>query len=281
MNPSNSSSVSSSGNPPDASLRSDGLTELSGIEANRLHQVLTEDVCRRLGIFVLPADFRLSVVIPVFNEVNTVLQVIERVRRTALPLEIILVDDGSIDGTRDKLAAVPASEDLKIILHDHNRGKGAALRTGFQHATGQAVVVQDADLEYDPDDFRFLIQPIVEGEADVVYGTRYGHHDRQVPPLWHVWVNRLITRLTNLRTGLYLSDVETCYKVMRRELIAELAPTLKENRFGIEIELTIKLARKRARFYERPIRYHRRSYHEGKKIGWRDGVRALFCMIRY
>ncbi len=197
MNPSNSSSVSSSGNPPDASLRSDGLTELSGIEANRLHQVLTEDVCRRLGIFVLPADFRLSVVIPVFNEVNTVLQVIERVRRTALPLEIILVDDGSIDGTRDKLAAVPASEDLKIILHDHNRGKGAALRTGFQHATGQAVVVQDADLEYDPDDFRFLIQPIVEGEADVVYGTRYGHHDRQVPPLWHVWVNRLITHATD------------------------------------------------------------------------------------
>lgn len=257
------------------------LAPLTEPESFRLHQVLTDDVCRRLGIYTIPADFKLSVVIPVFNEVNTVVQVIERVRRTALPLEIILVDDGSVDGTRDILAGLPSADDIRIILHDHNRGKGAALRTGFQHATGQAVVVQDADLEYDPDDFRFLIQPIISGEADVVYGTRYGHHDRQVPPLWHVWVNRLITRLTNLRTGLYLSDVETCYKVMRRELIAELAPGLQENRFGIEIELTVKLARKRARFYERPIRYHRRSYHEGKKIGWRDGVRALYCMIRY
>ena len=254
---------------------------LGAIEAKRLHQVLTDDVCRRLGIFVLPEGFRLSVVIPVFNEVNTVIEVIERVRRTELPLEIVLVDDGSLDGTREKLAALPLSNDLKIILHDHNRGKGAALRTGFQHATGSAVVVQDADLEYDPDDFRFLIQPIIEGEADVVYGTRYGHHDRQVAPLWHVFVNRWITRLTNLRTGLYLSDVETCYKVVRRDLIAELAPGLRENRFGIEIELTLKLARKRVRFYERPIRYHRRSYHEGKKIGWRDGVRELYCMLRY
>ncbi|MGN6134195.1 MAG: glycosyltransferase family 2 protein [Aureliella sp.] len=258
-----------------------GLSPLSALQTNRLHQVLTDDVCRRLGIFVLPEGFRLSVVIPVFNEVNTVLQVIQRVRRTGLPLEIVLVDDGSQDGTREKLASLPPSDDLRIILHDQNRGKGAALRTGFQHATGDAVVVQDADLEYDPDDFRFLIQPIVEGEADVVYGTRYGHHDRQVAPLWHVFVNRWITRLTNLRTGLYLSDVETCYKVIRRELIAELAPGLRENRFGIEIELTVKLARKRVRFYERPIRYHRRSYHEGKKIGWRDGVRALYCMLRY
>lgn len=272
------------GAPGDAGRAESGpgaMRTLTGIESNRLQKMLTDDVCRRLGIFALPAGFRLSVVIPVFNEVNTVVQVIERVRRTALPLEIILVDDGSRDGTRDKLSAMPTSEDLKIILHDRNRGKGAALRTGFQHATGDAVVVQDADLEYDPDDFRFLIQPIIEGEADVVYGTRYGHHDRQVPPLWHVTVNRWITSLTNLRTGLYLSDVETCYKVIRRELIAELAPDLRENRFGIEIELTVKLARKRARFYERPIRYYRRSYHEGKKIGWRDGVRALYCMLRY
>ena len=147
--------------------------------------------------------------------------------RTGLPLEIIVVDDGSRDGTREKLAALPAAEDLRIVLHDTNRGKGAALRTGFELATGTAIVVQDADLEYDPDDFRFLIQPIIEGQADVVYGTRYGHHDRPVPPLWHVYVNRLITRLANLRTGLYLSDVETCYKVVRRELLQELAPGLK------------------------------------------------------
>jgi glycosyltransferase involved in cell wall biosynthesis len=265
----------------DTPNNSESHLHLDPLQTNRLGQVLTDDVCRRLGIFTLPPDFRLTVVIPVFNEVNTVIDVIERVRRTALPLEIILVDDGSRDGTRDKLAALPQADDLRIILHDVNRGKGAALRTGFQHATGTAVVVQDADLEYDPDDFRFLVQPIVEGEADVVYGTRYGHHDRQVPPLWHVFVNRWITRLSNLRTGLYLSDVETCYKVMRRELIQKIAPDLKENRFGIEIELTIKLAKLRARFYERPIRYHRRGFHEGKKIGWRDGVRALYCMLRY
>lgn len=261
--------------------QSEAKLQLSNLQAKRLDQVLTDDVCRRLGIFTLPPDFRLSVIIPVFNEVNTVLDVVARVRRTALPLEIILVDDGSRDGTREKLAELAPQSDLKVILHEKNRGKGAALRTGFAHATGTAVVVQDADLEYDPDDFRFLIQPIIEGEADVVYGTRYGHHDRQVPPLWHVIVNRWITRLANLRTGLYLSDVETCYKVMRRELIQELAPGLQENRFGIEIELTIKLARRRARFYERPIRYDRRGFDEGKKIGWRDGVRALYCMLRY
>ncbi|GAB5402581.1 MAG: glycosyltransferase family 2 protein [Aureliella sp.] len=259
---------------------SDGL-HLNHVQSSRLGQVLTDDVCRRLGIFAIPDGFRLSVVIPVFNEVNTVLDVVERVRRTELPMEIILVDDGSEDGTREKLETLKTADDIRVILHEKNRGKGAALRTGFEHATGDAVVVQDADLEYDPDDFRFLIQPIVEGTADVVYGTRYGHHDRQVPPLWHVFVNRWISRLCNLRTGLYLSDVETCYKVIRRELIQELAPGLRENRFGIEIEMTIKLARKKVRFYERPIRYDRRGFDEGKKIGWRDGVRALYCMLRY
>ncbi|GIX00583.1 MAG: dolichyl-phosphate hexose synthase [Pirellulaceae bacterium] len=259
---------------PPATDRPQPLHELMGM-------ALTDDVRRRLGIYALPSDFRLSVIIPVFNEVSTVVRVIERVRRTQLPLEIILVDDGSRDGTREKLESLPRADDLHVIYHEQNRGKGAALRTGFAHASGTAVVVQDADLEYDPDDFRFLIQPIVEGHADVVYGTRYGHHDRPVPPLWHVLVNRWITRLANLRTGLYLSDVETCYKVMRRELIQRIAPTLRENRFGIEIELTIKLARCGARFYERPIRYDRRGFDEGKKIGWRDGVRAMYCLLRY
>lgn len=255
--------------------------QLNDQQANRLDQVLTDDVCRRLGIFTIPDGFRLSVIIPVFNEVNTVLDVVRRVQDTELPLEIILVDDGSQDGTRDKLASLDTNDDLRVILHETNQGKGAALRTGFEHATGDAVVVQDADLEYDPDDFRFLIQPIIEGNADVVYGTRYGHHDRQVPPLWHVFVNRWISRLCNLRTGLYLSDVETCYKVIRRDLIQKLAPGLRENRFGIEIELTVKLARMKVRFYERPIRYDRRGFDEGKKIGWRDGVRALYCMLIY
>ncbi len=264
-----------------SSSESEAEFHRSHLQSKLLDEVLTADVCRRLGIFAIPADFRLSVIIPVFNEVNTVVDVIERVRRTGLPLEIILVDDGSSDGTREKLAELPAADDLRIVLHHKNCGKGAALRTGFELARGTAIVVQDADLEYDPDDFRFLIQPIIEGQADVVYGTRYGHHDRPVPPLWHVFVNRLITRLTNLRTGLYLSDVETCYKVVRRELLQELSPGLKENRFGIEIELTVKLARRQARFYERPIRYDRRGFDEGKKIGWRDGVRALYCMLRY
>ena len=264
-----------------SSSESDENLQLSSLQAELLNPVLTADVCRRLGIFAIPSDFKLTVVIPVYNEVNTDIAVIERVRQTMLPLEIIVVDDGSQDGTREKLATLAPADDLRIILHTENCGKGAALRTGFELSTGTAIVVQDADLEYDPDDFRFLIQPIIEGQADVVYGTRYGHHDRPVPPLWHVIVNRWITRLCNVRTGLYLSDVETCYKVVRRELLQELSPSLKENRFGIEIELTVKLARMRARFYERPIRYDRRGFDEGKKIGWRDGVRALYCMLRY
>ncbi|MBX3420336.1 MAG: glycosyltransferase family 2 protein [Pirellulaceae bacterium] len=232
-------------------------------------------------MFAIPADFKLSVIVPVFNEVNTILQIIQRLRETQLPLEIIVVDDGSQDGTRDCLQRLPPSDDLRIILHQRNQGKGAALRTGFGIATGTAVIVQDADLEYDPEDFRFLIQPMIEDRADVVYGTRFGHHDRPVSPLWHSLANRWITQLSNLRTGLHLSDVETCYKLIRRELIQELAPDLRENRFGIEIELTVKLARRRARFYERPIRYWRRGFHEGKKIGWRDAVRAIYCMLRY
>lgn len=255
--------------------------QLNQLQASRLDLVLTEDVCRRLGIFAIPNDFRLSVVIPVYNEVNTVIQVIERVRATKLPVEIIVIDDGSVDGTREKLAAIPAADDLRILLHEKNKGKGAALRTGFTHATGTAIVVQDADLEYDPEDFRILIQPIIEDHADVVYGTRFGHHDRPVSPLWHALANRWITRMTNVRTGCHFSDVETCYKVIRRELLQSLAPDLRENRFGIEIELTIKLAKRRARFYERPIRYWRRGFDEGKKIGWKDAVRAFYCMIRY
>jgi glycosyltransferase involved in cell wall biosynthesis len=255
--------------------------ELDSAQADRLKQLLTEDVCRRLGVFSIPPEFKLSVIIPVYNEAQTILEVIQRVRTTGLPLEIIVVDDGSQDGTRQQLASLPPAEDLRIVLHDRNQGKGAALRTGFLQASGTAVVVQDADLEYDPEDYRILIQPIIDDHADVVYGTRFGHRDRPVSPLWHTLGNRWITRLTNLRTGLHLSDVETCYKVIRREWIQKLAPQLRENRFGIEIELTIKLADARARFYERPIRYWRRSYSQGKKIGLRDAFRAVYCMLRY
>jgi|688.fasta_scaffold03686_15 glycosyltransferase involved in cell wall biosynthesis len=242
---------------------------------------LGEDTARRLGIFQLPENFFLSVVIPVYNEVNTIESVVERVRSSGLPIEIILVDDGSRDGSREKLKQFEAMPKTKVIFHEKNRGKGAAIKTGFSQATGDIVVIQDADMEYDPQDFRYLIQPIIEGEADVVYGTRYGHQDRPVAPLWHYAVNRIISILTSIKTGLYFSDVETCYKLFPRKLIQELVPKLRENRFGIEIEVTIRLARQKIRFYERHIRYHRRSWDQGKKIGWKDGVRALWCILRY
>ncbi|QDV70919.1 Undecaprenyl-phosphate mannosyltransferase [Rosistilla carotiformis] len=238
-------------------------------------------VCRRMGIFPLPEGFLLSVVVPVYNEATTVERAITRLRSTGLPLQIILVNDGSTDGSHEVLDALPASADLTVIHHPANAGKGAAVRTGFVAAQGDCVVVQDADLEYDPNDFRWLLQPLVADEADVVYGTRYGHCDRQVSPWWHQAVNGLITGLCNLAIGLRLSDVETCYKMVRRDIIQELVLDLKENRFGIEIELTAKLAQRKLRFTERPIRYQHRWYDEGKKIGWKDGVSALWCIVRY
>lgn len=244
--------------------------------------LLGDDLCRRLGIFRLPDDFRLSVVIPCYNEVHTIEQVIERVRTADLPTEIIVVDDGSRDGTRDILDRMRDRPDLKIVFHEKNQGKGAALRTGFLEATGTVVVVQDADLEYDPHEFRWLVQPIVENKADVVFGTRFGHNDRPVSPLWHLAVNQFITRMSNLKTGLRLTDVETCYKMFRRELIQEIAPGLRERGFGIEIEMAHKMAKKRrVRFYERPVSYARRTYAEGKKIGAKDGFWALWCILRY
>jgi len=247
-----------------------------------LERLIGQDVCWRLGIYHLPADFLLSVVIPVYNEARTVEKVIERVRATQLPLEIILVDDGSTDGTRDVLEAIRSAEDLKIVFHERNQGKGAALRTGFLEATGDVVVIQDADMEYDPQDFRFLLQPILSNVADVVYGSRFSGPDRAVSPLWHLTANKVITALFNLFHGHRFTDVETCYKLFRRELIQRIAPTLREKRFGIELELTAKLLQgPEVRFFERPISYSRRSYAEGKKIGWRDGLWALWCIIRY
>ncbi|MEX2173168.1 MAG: glycosyltransferase family 2 protein [Pirellulaceae bacterium] len=252
-----------------------------------LERILGTALCRKLGIYVVPEDFKLSVVIPVFNELRTLERVIDRVRATRLPLEIVIVDDGSRDGTRDLLAgwrdaSDPRHADLKIIFHEHNLGKGGAVRTGFQHCTGNVVVIQDADLEYDPQDLRSLLQPIVEGQADVVYGSRFSHVDGQVHHYWHRWGNQLITRLSNWKSGRTLTDVETCYKVIRRELIEQIAPGLRERGFGIELELTFKLARlPNVRFYERPISYYGRSYSEGKKITWRDGLWALWCICRY
>ena len=250
--------------------------------ARLARRLLGADACRRLAIYPLPPEFLLSVVIPVFNESATIQRVIARVRDTGLPVEIILVDDGSMDGTRVLLAQLSSDDDCQVILHSANRGKGAAVRTGLAAATGDVVVIQDADTEYDPSDFRWLLQPIIEDEADVVYGSRFTNHACPVAPLWHRAANKLITVCASYASGYRFSDVETCYKMFRRALVQEIVPTLRERRFGIEIELTFKLlGQPGARFHERPIRYQRRSYEEGKKIGWRDGIAALWCIFRY
>jgi glycosyltransferase involved in cell wall biosynthesis len=235
-----------------------------------------------LGIYPIPPDLRLSVVIPVFNEKDTIGEIVGRVRNVPIPKEIILVDDGSTDGTREQLAGMEGEPDLRILYHPRNRGKGAALRTAFTQATGDIVIVQDADLEYDPAQYAQLIQPIVEGVADVVYGSRFqaeGPH--RVLYFWHYVANRFLTTLSNVFTDLNLTDMETCYKVFRREVIQAIAPTLKESRFGIEPELTAKVARRKYRVYEIGISYFGRTYREGKKIGLRDAMKALWCIVRY
>ena len=252
-----------------------------------IERTLGNNVCRQLGIYRVPDDLRLSVVIPVFNEATTIERVVARVRDAEPNAQIVVVDDGSSDGTGEVLERIQQQHaesqgKLTVVRHEVNRGKGAALRTGFAHVTGDVVVVQDADMEYDPREFRLLLQPIVEGTADVVYGSRFAHGQPPTSPWWHRAANGLITRLSNVRTGLRFSDVETCYKVFRRELIDRLVGDLREDRFGIELEITAKLARmKDVRFCERPISYAHRSYAEGKKIGWRDGISALRCILRY
>lgn len=228
-------------------------------------------------------SFCLSVVIPVFNEVRTLATVIERVRAAGFPCEIIVVDDCSTDGTRELLANYAGDADVRQILHEKNLGKGAALKNGFLQATGDIVLVQDADLEYDPVDFAALIEPILQNSADVVYGSRFCPgaglaQDRS----WHTRANRWVTTASNFFTGLKITDMETCYKVFRREVIAATAPTLQEPRFGIEPELTAKIARlPNVRIVEVPVRYSPRSYAEGKKIRLRDGLRAIWCCFKY
>ena len=246
-----------------------------------MREELGRDACRKLGVFELPDSFVLSVVVPVFNESGTVAEVVQRLRETGIPMQIILIDDGSKDGTLQAMNSLADSHDVIVIAHENNRGKGAAIRSGFARATGDIVVIQDADQEYDPSDFRYLLQPLILGEADVAYGTRYGHYDRQLSPWWHQAVNGFLSLLASVAIGIRLSDVETCYKMMPREHLQQILPQLQENRFGIEIELTARLARLGVRFTERPIRYRHRWYDEGKKIGWVDGLRALWCIFKY
>ena len=233
-------------------------------------------------LFSPSKQLRISVVMPVYNERATVSEMVRRIRAVPIDKEIILVDDASTDGTRDLLKLIGPTDDLRIVMHDKNRGKGAAVRTGFAHTTGDIVIIQDADLEYDPCQYGKLIQPIVDGVADVVYGSRFlldGSH--RVLRFRHCLGNRMLTMLSNFFTNLNFTDMETCYKVFRRDVIEAVAPKLRENRFGIDPELTAKIARRKYRVYEVGISYFGRTYEEGKKIGLRASCRVFWAILRY
>ncbi|HVZ63909.1 MAG TPA: glycosyltransferase family 2 protein [Lacunisphaera sp.] len=225
---------------------------------------------------------KLSVVIPCYNERNTIRAIVDAVRASPIvDKEIIVVDDCSTDGTRDLLRTEIAPLVTRIIYHEVNQGKGAALRTGFAAATGDAVLVQDADLEYDPQEYPRLLKPIIDNKADVVFGSRFmGAEAHRVVYFWHMVGNRFLTLLSNMCTNLNLTDMETCYKVFRREVLAQIR--IEENRFGFEPEITAKVAAlKECRIYEVGISYYGRTYAEGKKIGWRDGLRAIYAVVKY
>ncbi|BAY31820.1 glycosyl transferase family protein [Nostoc carneum NIES-2107] len=224
---------------------------------------------------------RLSVVIPCYNELKTISKVVEAVKASPVKnCEIIIVDDFSIDGTRELLQSDIESQVEKVIYHHKNRGKGAALRTGFAVATGDIVIVQDADLEYDPQEYLLMIQPILDDKADVVFGSRFqGGRPHRVVYYWHMVGNVFLTTLSNMFTNINLTDMETCYKAFRREVIQSIK--IEENRFGFEPEITAKVAKMDCRIYEIGISYYGRTYKEGKKIGWKDGVRAIICILKY
>jgi glycosyltransferase involved in cell wall biosynthesis len=227
---------------------------------------------------------KLSVIIPCYNEFNTIDKVIESVYQSSYSnKEIIVVDDFSHDGTRDKLKnEIELSGKVKkIIYHERNQGKGASIRSGIQEATGDLIIIQDADFEYNPNEYHLLIDPILQNKADVVYGSRFarGAGIHQVLYFWHSLGNRLLTLISNMFSNLYLTDMETCYKIFRREILQSII--IEENRFGFEPEITAKLAKLKCRIFEVGISYQGRSYKQGKKISWKDGVRAIYCIVKY
>ncbi len=221
----------------------------------------------------------LSVIMPVYNERQTIEEIIQRVQNVNLEKEIIIVDDYSTDGTRDYLRTI-TEKNIKIFFHEQNRGKGAALQTGFEKVSGDIVVIQDADLEYNPEEYHLLIKPILDNRADVVYGSRFlTGAERRVLFFWHSLGNQFLTFLSNMVTDLNLSDMETCYKMFRSEILKDIS--IEQDRFGFEPEFTVKIAKKKYRIYEVGISYSGRDYSEGKKIGWKDGVAVLWCLAKY
>lgn len=224
---------------------------------------------------------KLSIIMPCYNEINTIDFIIDAVKNMPYhDKEIIIVDDCSIDGTREKLKNKIESMVNKVIYHDCNQGKGAALRSGIKAATGDIVIIQDADLEYDPNEIPMVIQPILDGKADVVFGSRFmGGHPHRVVYFWHMVGNKILTTISNMFTNINLTDIETCYKAFKREILQSIK--IEENRFGFEPEITVKVAKKKVRIYEVGISYYGRTYAEGKKIGWKDGCRAIFCIFKY
>ncbi len=253
--------------------RLDGCVELVESE---LAQYQTADAGKNAS---KRTDYVLTVVIPVFNELNTIGRILSRVSALPLNLELVIVDDCSTDGTREVLQKLEGLEKVKVILQEKNAGKGAALRTGFEHATGDFIVVQDADLEYNPSDIPQLIQPLLRDEADVVYGSRFIGEELQDESWIHRAGNAVLTGASNLFSGLNLTDMETCYKAFNREVLKDI--TIEQDRFGIEPEITAKLARRGYRFVEVPISYDSRGYDEGKKIGFKDLFNAIYCIGRY
>lgn len=227
-------------------------------------------------------SMKLSIVMPCYNENRTIFTIIQQVMAVPLPLEreLIIVDDFSTDGTRALLRALKSSEQVKVIFHEANRGKGAALRTGFQQASGDLILIQDADLEYDPNEYPRLLQPILDGKADVVFGSRFvGSESHRVLYFWHSLANRFLTFLSNMFTDLNLTDMEVCYKVFKRQVLEQVI--LEEDRFGFEPEVTAKVARLGCAIYEVGVSYYGRTYEEGKKINWQDGFRAIYVILKY